>query len=227
MYQQGLLNPEPPAAVPEPRDIVVPLKAVPEPVEVVAERKERAGGLQSPPDTRHPEWALKAQPTRDAGFMALFPEREAEVTAFWKWLLTTRSQTAARAAKGYAFISTNARSTKEDTDLYAQLLCWVAWCDTALWLLGSWYVPSGAGPQPRSLTLPFPGFERAVRCPFRLVRDVSGLEDEMLLEEVLEVWRAESLQDGCLQDVGLPTKPEDGVVGDAPAWSGAQRGMTK
>ncbi|HXI15236.1 MAG TPA: hypothetical protein VNM48_02610 [Chloroflexota bacterium] len=228
MYAQGLLDPalepQPQPEAPSPRDIAVPLQAAPEPVAAVAERKARAGGLQSPPDVRHPLWALKAQPTRDAGFMALFPEREAEVTAFWTWLLATRSQTAARAAKGYAFISTNARTTKEDTDLYEQLLCWVAWCDLALWLLTQWYEQPGAGPRPRSLTMPFIGFEGAPRQPYRLVREPSGLTDEMVLEEVLEVWRVEALATGYLTDVGLPTAPEEEVVGVAPSWSGVQRG---
>ncbi len=197
LYAQGLLSPEP--SEPAPRDIAVPLQAVPEPEEAVAERKARAGGLQAPPDTRHPAWALSVEPPRDAGYGALFPERAVQVTAFWAWLLSTRSQAAGRAAKGYAYISTNARATGEDTALYGHL---------ALWLLTQWYEPQGAAPRPLGLTMPFPGFEQAKRRPYRVVRALAGLGDELLLEEALEVWRADSLQTGYLVDVGLLIEPD-------------------
>ena len=179
------------------------------PAAEIADTRFTETDLPKPPDSRHPAWALRLPPERDAAMAALQPERTAQADAFCAWLTATRTQAATRAVRGHQFCTTNARATTEDVALYRRLLAWVSWCDCALWLLTQWYAAPNAQPRPESLVLPFHGFVGTDGRPFRLVRELSGLGDEMLLEEVLTVWRADALASGDLTDVGMPTEPTE------------------
>lgn len=208
------------------RDIVIPANEPPARKDVDAltpNKTPKNGAVPQPPkDTRLPVWSMKKGPVRSDAEEALFPERVPQADEFWRWLLETRSTTAERAVRGYSFITTNARATGDDLMLYRRLLAWVAWCDTALWLLTHWYEGDNALPKPVSLVMPFMGHATAGGNPIRLVRELTGQSDELLLEEALNVWRGESLNGptAYLHDVDLPTGPTEL---DTAAQSGGTR----
>jgi hypothetical protein len=153
-------------------------------------------GLSLPPDPLPPRWGLSARP-QDAAQSTLFAEEVARAEEFWRWLRDTRGECAQRAQRGYNYLSGVTRPEQEDIDLYRNLLHWVTWCESCLWLLTSWYAPHHAAPQPPALILPFIGLVNGEHAAV-VVRELNGLPDRWLLEDALAWWHAWSLSTGYL-----------------------------
>lgn len=155
--------------------------------------------LPVPPDARLPAWAMPQAPLRDAAQVGLFREEMERADSFWLWLYETRQRYALRAQNGYAYLAQQRKPEAEDVALYKSLLRWVSWTDACLWLLTAWYSPHHATPQPRALVLPFLGLVDAKGEGAMLVRELDGLNDKFLLENVLAQWAALSLSSGYLE----------------------------
>jgi hypothetical protein len=203
----------------ETRDIDVPAGEPPTLLDAIKEHEEKhphLAGLPAPPDTRPPLWltqALPDGPLRDDGAVHLHRARYVEADRFYGWLLDTRRRLALRAQKGYAYLVKTPGTPPRARALYLDLMTWMAWCDAALYGLTLWYAPPGAAPRPHALLLPFlvdtmVGATASVRGP-RLVRDLSGLEGDVLLEEVLATVRDRLILDRVLGDVWSGAREEE------------------
>lgn len=183
-------------------DIAVPAAAEPPaPRRAPVAPKPHMATLALPPNPRRPAWQLGTAPPRDLAGEHLFTARYREADRFVAWLLTTRDECAARAARGHAYLSDTPGADGETVDLYRRLVRWVAWADACLWLLTHWYAQPDAAPRPASLLLPFSFAAERDGTPQLIVRELRGLAHEQLMEELLLLWRDQSILDGYLRDV--------------------------
>lgn len=162
--------------------------------------------LPHPPSAERPAWARVDAPSRDPAQRTLFHDETERADELWKWLAISRGLCAERARKGYTFLSElSYKPEPEDVELYKHLLRWVAWCDSAYWLLTKWYGDDICEEPCQSLIVPFNDFPTADYLPLRVVRELHGLADEILMEDAIEIWRAASIRSGYLVPVGMPT----------------------